>query len=137
MTTEVNTPESRIKTTIELYDRQTKEMQEMKDAYTDNNNDYEYMITEMIKSYVKRCIVIPKYLSKKDEFLNTDQPTRKSPYDFIKYVRKIDHSDMNSDLFTMMTNVVEEMQENELDRECVKDMFEQVVDFCFEDEDNY
>lgn len=47
MTIEVNTP-------VELYDRQTKEMQEMKDAYTDNNNDYEYMITEMIKSYVKR-----------------------------------------------------------------------------------
>ena len=127
MTIEVNTP-------VELYDRQTKEMQEMKDAYTDNNDAYEYMITEMIKSYVTRCIVVPKCLSKTDEFLNTDQPTTKE-YSFIKYVRKIDHSDMNSDLFTMMTNVVEEMQENELDRECVKDMFEEVVDFCFEDED--
>lgn len=42
---------------------------------------------------------------------------------------------MYSDLFIMMTNVVEEMQENELDRECVKDMFQEVITFCFGDED--
>ena len=129
MTIEVNTP-------VELYDRQTKEMQEMKDAYTDNNSDYERMITLMFQSYVKRCIVVPKYLSKTDEFLNTDQPTRKSSYQLVDFVRKIDHADMSSDLFRLMTNIVEVMQDNKLDRECVKDMFQEVIDLCFKDEDD-
>jgi len=129
MTIEVNTP-------VELYDRQTKEMQEMKDAYTDNNSDYERMITLMFQSYVKRCIVIPKYLSKTDDFLNTDQPIRKSPYDLVEFIRKIDHADMSSDLFRLMTNIVEVMQDNKLDRECVKEMFQEVIDLCFKDEDD-
>ena len=122
MTIEVNTP-------VELYDRQTKEIQkrnsEMRSAYIDVAHTKDVVICEMIKSYVRSCIVIPKYLSKTP--YNTSLRNDK--------VRVIDHSDFESDLFTMMTYVVEEMQNNSLDRECTKEMFQHLLNLSFENEE--
>ena len=98
---------------------------QMRSAYIDVAHTKDVVICEMIKSYVRSCIVIPKYLSKTP--YNTSLRNDK--------VRVIDHSDFESDLFTMMTYVVEEMQNNSLDRECVNEMFQHLLDLSFEDED--
>ena len=102
-----------------------KRNSEMRSAYIDVAHTKDVVICEMIKSYVRSCIVIPKYLSKTpyNTSLRNDQ------------VRVIDHCDFESDLFTMMTYVVEEMQNNSLNRECTKDMFQHLLDLSFEDED--
>ena len=102
-----------------------KRNSEMRSAYIDVAHTKDVVICEMIKSYVRSCIVIPKYLSKTpyNTSLRNDQ------------VRVIDHCDFESDLFTMMTYVVEEMQNNSLDRECTKEMFQHLLDLSFEDEE--
>jgi len=102
-----------------------KRNSEMRSAYIDVAHTKDVVICEMIKSYVRSCIVIPKYLSKTpyNTSLRNDQ------------VRVIDHSDFESDLFTMMTYVVEEMQNNSLDRECTKEMFQHLLNLSFEDEE--
>ena len=103
-----------------------KEMdRKMRSAYIEVAHTKDYVICEMIKSYVRSCIVIPKYLSKTpyNTSLRNDQ------------VRVIDHCDFESDLFTMMTYVVEEMQNNSLDRECTKEMFQHLLNLSFEDEE--
>jgi len=102
-----------------------KRNSEMRSAYIDVAHTKDVVICEMIKSYVRSCIVIPKYLSKTP--YNTSLRNDK--------VRVIDHSDFESDLFTMMTYVVEEMQNNSLDRECTKEMFQHLLDLSFEDEE--
>jgi len=102
-----------------------KRNSEMRSAYIDVAHTKDVVICEMIKSYVRSCIVIPKYLSKTpyNTSLRNDN------------VRVIDHSNFESDLFTMMTYVVEEMQNNSLDRECTKEMFQHLLDLSFEDEE--
>jgi len=102
-----------------------KRNSEMRSAYIDVAHTKDVVICEMIKSYVRSCIVIPKYLSKTpyNTSLRNDQ------------VRVIDHCDFESDLFTMMTYVVEEMQNNSLDRECTKEMFQHLLNLSFEDEE--
>tara|TARA_B100000795_G_C22587691_1_gene356262 strand:- start:52 stop:432 length:381 start_codon:yes stop_codon:yes gene_type:complete len=102
-----------------------KRNSEMRSAYIDVAHTKDVVICEMIKSYVRSCIVIPKYLSKTpyNTSLRNDQ------------VRVIDHSDFESDLFTMMTYVVEEMQNNSLDRECTKEMFQHLLNLSFENEE--
>ena len=102
-----------------------KRNSEMRSAYIDVAHTKDVVICEMIKSYVRSCIVIPKYLSKTP--YNTSLRNDK--------VRVIDHSDFESDLFTMMTYVVEEMQNNSLDRECTKEMFQHLLNLSFEDEE--
>jgi len=102
-----------------------KRNSEMRSAYIDVAHTKDVVICEMIKSYVRSCIVIPKYLSKTpyNTSLRNDQ------------VRVIDHCDFESDLFTMMTYVVEEMQNNSLDRECTKEMFQHLLNLSFENEE--
>ena len=102
-----------------------KRNSEMRSAYIDVAHTKDVVICEMIKSYVRSCIVIPKYLSKTP--YNTSLRNDK--------VRVIDHSDFESDLFTMMTYVVEEMQNNSLDRECTKEMFQHLLNLSFENEE--
>ena len=102
-----------------------KRNSEMRSAYIDVAHTKDVVICEMIKSYVRSCIVIPKYLSKTpyNTSLRNDN------------VRVIDHSNFESDLFTMMTYVVEEMQNNSLDRECTKEMFQHLLNLSFENEE--
>ena len=102
-----------------------KRNSEMRSAYIDVAHTKDVVICEMIKSYVRSCIVIPKYLSKTP--YNTSLRNDK--------VRVIDHSDFESDLFTMMTYVVEEMQNNSLNRECTKEMFQHLLNLSFENEE--
>ena len=102
-----------------------KRNSEMRSAYIDVAHTKDVVICEMIKSYVRSCIVIPKYLSKTP--YNTSLRNDK--------VRVIDHSDFESDLFTMMTYVVEEMQNNSLDRQCTKEMFQHLLNLSFENEE--
>jgi hypothetical protein len=118
----------KIDTSVELNDKQKKEILELERAYETQKSKHLFAIGYFLKSYVESCIVIPKYLSK-------DKYNTPMPFD---NVRVTNHSDMDSDLFNMMSYIIETMIENQLDKDCVKDMFQSLLDLSFhEDEDNF
>ena len=105
--------------------QEIQEIQEMCSAYRRQKTDRQYVIGEMIKLYVNSCIEIPKELSV-DEY-DIPLPDDK--------VRVRDHTRMDSDLYHLISFITETMQENHLDKDVIKDMFQSQLDLIETDED--